>query len=208
MKKVLFFFLVISACTISASARSMKDLWSSAPDSLFRYVDHNHRLEMTSFIDMGFKGDVDNQLGSKSVMDTITNDYIHLTLSAQLSMAIKRLAVAGGDSVLCVVRTWSAPEKESSALLYDQNWNLIGEAVEHSSDLKQQLLVRPDTMSEANYRELLGEIDFTMVSYELGADKPSLKVSLSIPAVDKVQKQRFSVIKKLKELNWDSRTFN
>lgn len=111
---------------------------------------------MTSFIDMGLKGDVDNQLGSKSVMDTITNDYIHLTLSAQLSMAIKRLAVAGGDSVLCVVRTWSAPEKESSALLYDQNWNLIGEAVEHSSDLKQQLLVRPDTLSEANYREPVG----------------------------------------------------
>lgn len=183
MKKLLLTFIVFLTA-ICANARSMKELWASIPDSLVPYVDKIHRLEMTDFIGMGLKGDVDNIMGSKSVMDTITNNFIHVTLSEASTLQVKRLPAAEGDSIICVVRTWKAPESESYVSFYDQQWQRLDKSLELKAYIPQ-LLSRPDTMSVDNYNKLLENVDFTMVNASFSPDSDDLTLSLSVPVADK-----------------------
>lgn len=205
MKKLLLTFIIVLAA-ISSNAKSMKELWATIPDALVPYVDHTHRLEMTDFIGMGLKGDVDNIMGSKSIMDTITNNFIHLTLSESSTMQIKRLPIVGGDSILCVVNTWMAPESESSVAFYDEQWQKIDKAFS-LSDYLPQLITRPDTMSEDNYNKLRADIDFTMVNACLSANNNCITLSASVPNEDKQNSKQLKSILTSKILNWNDDKF-
>lgn len=205
MRKLLLTF-IIALSAIGVNAKSMKELWASMPDSLMPTIDHTHRLEMTDFIGMGLKGDVDNLMGSKSVMDTITNNFIQLTLSESSIMQIKRLPIINGDSILCVVKTWKAPEKESSVAFYDEQWQKLDKKL-NLNDYLSQLISRPDTMSEDSFSSLREDIDFTMVSASLNPKNDNLTLSVSIPNEDKQKAKRLKDIMVSKSLNWSDEKF-
>lgn len=205
MKKLLLTFFV-ALSTLGISAKSMIEIWSSIPEELVPYVDNTHRLEMTDFIGMGLKGDVDNVMGSKSVMDTITNNFIHVTLSESATLEIKRLPMAEGDSILCVIRTWKAPEGESSVAFYDQNWEKIDKSLDIAS-YASQLYARPDTMSEGNYSDLVKNIDFTMVKASLSPSNEDLTLDLSVPTGNKDADMKLKSITKQKILHWNNGSY-
>lgn len=194
MKKLLL-TLMVALAAISGNAKSMKEIWADIPDSLIPYIDKTHRLEMTDFIGMGLKGDVDNMMGGKSVMDTITSNFIQVTLSESTTLQIKKLSQAGGDSILCLVKTWKAPESESSVSFYNQQWQKLDKHLDLNA-YSSQLISRPDTMSTNNYNKLLEDIDFTMVKASLSPDSEELTVSLSLPTANKDKAKQLSVIVK------------
>jgi hypothetical protein len=97
-KNIAFLLLLLFLQALSISAKSMLEIWKSMPDSMLPYIDRNHRQEMTDFIAMGLKGDVDNLLQGKSIMDTLTQSYIHVTLNESAIMQLRRLPFKGGDS--------------------------------------------------------------------------------------------------------------
>ena len=80
MRKLLVLSL-FTLCTLTVGAKSMVDIWKAIPDSLMPYIDRKHRTEMVEFIRMGLKGDVDNLLGSKSTMDSLTSNFIQVRAS-------------------------------------------------------------------------------------------------------------------------------
>lgn len=180
------FLLVLFA--VVGNAKSMKDIWATIPDSLLPYIDRTHRLEMTDFIGMGLKGDVDNIMGSKSVMDTITDNFIQVTLSEASILQIKKMQQPDGDSILCLVQTWNGPESESVVNFYDQQWQRLDKNVDLKSYIPQ-LLIRPDTMSMDNYDKLLGNIDFSMVKANLSPNSDELTITLSVPIADNSKKK-------------------
>lgn len=206
MKKILF-MLLLSSCVLCGSAKSMRELWVGLPDSIAPYLSADQRQVMLNFIGMGLKGDASNSFGGKCVVDTLTDDYMHVTLSERSALTIKRLPAMQGDSVICLVHTWSAPDKESKAELYSQNWQLIGPAVDSSVDLRSQLLVRPDTMTQADFNRLLTQIDFSMVSYKLNANASTLVANIAIPTDEKSQKTAFQPVVRLTTLKWNGITF-
>lgn len=201
MRRFLLVF-ILGVATLACNAKSMKELWAAIPDSLLPYVDKNHLLEMTDFIGMGLKGDVDNMFGSKSVMDTITADFIGLTLSESATMQIKRLPLTEGDSVLCVVKTWYGPVGESSVSFYDQQWQKVNKHI-NLADYTKKLLVRPDSISQEEYDKLLGNVDFTMVRASLNPDNDDLTLSISIPTEDKKNAERLRSWTKPMTLEWN-----
>ena len=60
MIKRLIFTAITLLVSLSSMAKSMVEIWSSIPDSVIPYIDRTHRLEMTDFIKMGLKGDVNH----------------------------------------------------------------------------------------------------------------------------------------------------
>ena len=99
MKKyILLSLLCVQVFTLSS--KSMVEIWKTMPDSLLMLVDRTQRLEMPNFISMGLKGEVTNTLQGKSRMDTLTANYIHLTLTKSSSMQIKRLEETLGVRLL------------------------------------------------------------------------------------------------------------
>ncbi|MDO4952003.1 MAG: DUF3256 family protein, partial [Bacteroidales bacterium] len=176
------------------------------------YIDRTHRQEMTDFIAMGLKGDVDNSLQGKSIMDTLTHSYIHVTLNESASLQLRRLPLQGGDSIVCVVRTWKGPGTESEVSFYDQDWQVLNACTILGSDglekLSPALLVRPDTMGQARFEELAAKFDPLMVSARLFVDSDDLEVSLTLPEHNSEIMNELKAIVRLIRLKWNGKTFN
>lgn len=185
MMKRLIITALCAIFTVEMCAKSMGEIWASLPDSVIPYVDRGHRAQMTEYIKMGLKGDVDHSLAGQSVMDTLTTDYIHLTLNEAVVMELKKLPQHGGDSLLCVVTTWKGPAEESTVRFYSQDWKAIN--LSHAfggkklPDLADDLTLKPDTMDEKRFSELRSMIDPVMVGAHLSPSDNHLKVRLALP---------------------------
>lgn len=207
MRKIIFLVIGLTMA-MGVEARSMREIWTSLPDSLLPYVDRNHRLEMVEFIDMNLNGDVDNLFGGKSEMDTITTDYIGLTLSQSSSMQIKRLPVAGGDSLLCVVKTYLGPAAESEVVFYHQDWTSASVMLSLDSAgtarWMPRLLVKPDTMSEEHFVHYKTFISPYIVGARLSPDDDNLELRLSLPMPVREEKQALEAMTPSFSLRWDA----
>ncbi len=208
MKKMKFMVL---ACLLLASstvgARSMKDLLVSMPDSLVPYLDKNLRLEFVELQEMGVKAEVQNLLGDTSVMDTLTADFVQLRTSRVSTLQMKKLPVSGGDSLLCVVKTFSGPEKDSELYLYSQDWKPLPCSFDLQS-LAGALVQKPDTMNEERFVELKGMIEPKMVYALLLQHEDALVVRLSLPLLSEEDKRQVNAIKMQRKFNWNGKTFN
>ncbi|MBP8686464.1 MAG: DUF3256 family protein [Prevotella sp.] len=121
-KTIICLFLMFSVL-VNVNAQSMRNLWLSMPDSIVGYMDKNSRTESLDYLEMKVKSDIKNMLGETSSIDTITNDFLSAKLSSAMKMTIKKLPVDGSDSLLCMVRTYTADkEKESSICFFNYKW--------------------------------------------------------------------------------------
>ena len=87
--------LMLIALSATAQAREIRSVWKSMPDSVVVAIDKVRRLEMLDLVDYKVKAEVNNRLGSHSVMDTITSNYLHIMVSkaSELSMRLLLLQV-------------------------------------------------------------------------------------------------------------------
>ena len=206
--------IMIAACLFLAStgvgAKSMKDLLVSMPDSLVPYLDKNLRQEMPELQEMGVKAEVKNLLDENSVMDTLTADFLQLRLSRAATLQMKKLP-ADGDSLVCVVKTFAGPEKESLVMLFDQEWNAKDvQGLFDGKSLQQlagSLVQKPDTMTEDRFVELKKMIEPQMVSAILLQHDNGIVVRLSLPLLSADDKKAVNVIKLQRKFNWNGKTF-
>ncbi len=171
--------------SLGMEAKSMKDLLVSMPDEVMPCLNKNMRLEFAELQEMGVKAEVKNLLEEVSVMDTLTQDFVQIRMTKASTLQMKKLPVENGDSLLCVVKTFAGPEKESELYFYNQDWKkmdatrlLDGKRME---DLAESLIQKPDTMSETRFAELKAMIEPRMVSALLLQNENSLVVRLSLP---------------------------
>ena len=83
-----FILLMTCMADLPLWAYGIRDVWQTVPDSIVPAIDRVRRLEMLDLVDYKVKAEVKNMLGSNSVMDTLTADYLHITISASSEMAI------------------------------------------------------------------------------------------------------------------------
>lgn len=200
--------LLLLTVSMTAGAKSMRELWLTIPDSLMPYVDKNHRIEMVEFLGMNLRGDVDNLFGSKSEMDTLTNDYTSLTLNEAVEVQLKRLPMDGSDSIVCMLRTIKGPAPESEMTFFTQDWqplNLPSPLNEASRNATaQKAIVRPDTMSQARFQELKALLSPIMVSGKLFCDSNKLQLQVSVPTEYTDQKALLKKITPPMEWIWEN----
>lgn len=208
MKKVIYTLLlaVLAVLPYTVSAKSMKDLLVSMPDEVMPYLDKNMRLEFAELQEMGVVAEVKNSLGWMSVMDSLTADYVQIKMSKTATLQMKRLLVENGDSVVCLVKTFSLPEKESELYLYDQSWNRLPLDLNVQS-LAESLVQKPDTMSESRFSELKKMIEPKMVSAVLLQHEDGLVIRLSLPLLSADDKKQVSAIKLQRKFKWNGKTF-
>ncbi|MGI6243037.1 MAG: DUF3256 family protein [Prevotella sp.] len=193
--------------TLTISAKSMVEVWETIPDAMLPYIDRNHRLEMTEFLSMGLKGEVNHSLQGQSEMDTITSNYIHLTLNESVEMHIKRLAYNNGDSILCVVKTWSAPDKESEVHFYTQDWQKLDIPNPLEAYKTEFKLIRPDSMSVEKFEALSSKVNFILTGAALSASNDNLQVFQSVPLLSTEDRDKIQPLLMSISLKWDGRTF-
>ena len=212
MKKIKYIML---ACLLTASlgmeAKSMKDLLVSMPDSMMPTLNSNLRLEFAELQEMGVKAEVKNLLGEVSVMDTLTQDFVQVRMSKVSTLQMKKLPMENGDSVLCVVKSFAGPEKESELYFFNQEWKVLdasrfwgGKRIE---DLAETLVQKPDTMSESRFADLKAMIEPKMVSALLLQNENALVVRLASPLLSADDKKVVNAIKLQRKFNWSNGSF-
>lgn len=199
-------------CLLPVGAKSIRDAWLAMPDSLVPYLNANLRLECVELKDMGLKAEVENMLGGNTVLDSLTASYLHVTLNEAATLEMKLLPVMGGDSILCVVKTVAAPEKESNVWLYDADWRPLQARQQQLERLLETLAGsmthRPDTMPQARYDELVGMIDPVMYNAILSPDEDVLTFSLSLPFFNKEEREAIRPIMSQRKFKWNGNSFN
>ena len=108
--------MLLMLFAVSASAIEMKDVFSAMPDSVLPTLTRNNRLDM-----------VNDVFDDKSTLDTLTADYLHITLSEAVKVEMKLLPSSSqlADSashVICMVMTYGKQPIESKVTLFTSQW--------------------------------------------------------------------------------------
>ena len=77
--------------SLSLAATDIKDVFTAMPDSVLPTLSRNNRLDMIDFVLSGMKAEVNDVFDEKSTLDTLTADYLHITLSEAVKVEMKLL---------------------------------------------------------------------------------------------------------------------
>ncbi len=212
MKKIFIIATLLIATLLNVDAQSpMRDLWIQMPDSVVAYLDVNSRTEMADFYEMKVKTGSKNLLEGKSAIDSLTNDYIHVTLNSSTTLQIKKLQTES-SFVICLIKTFTAPEPESEVSFFSSSWKPLKETfglpvTNDASSLIKQFTTRPDTISQERYEELASMLDPVMISAEMSVNEQVVTFSLSRPLIEKSEILNINAIFKQRKFKWNGQTF-
>lgn len=108
------------------------------------------------------------------------------------------------DSVLCVVRSWDGPKRDSEVQLFDRQWKPLQAPLTFSAD---SFVCRPDTMSEERFSRLVAMLDPIMFSVSLSPAENVLLVKLSPVVPNPEDEKAIEQILVQRKLKWDGKIF-
>ena len=108
------------------------------------------------------------------------------------------------DSVLCVVRSWDGPKRDSEVQLFDRQWKPLQAPLTFSAD---SFVCRPDTMSEERFSRLVALLDPIMFSVSLSPAENVLLVKISPVVPNPDDEKAIEQILVQRKLKWDGKTF-
>ena len=201
MRKTFFLLALLLPLWCSASGASVRDAWLSMPDSLSPYLDKNLRQELVELYDLKVKAEVKNLLNGNSVMDSLTTDYLSVKLSPSATLQMQMLPTAGGDSMICLVRSYYGPAAESEVTLYHKDWTLV-QTVNLTEGGVGAYVAKPDTMSSERFQTLM------LVEAQLQPADATLLLRPSVPLASKVDRKAVEAIVMARKLKWTGREFS
>lgn len=197
MKKI-FLILLVTFSLLPLNAQNMRQIWLEMPDSIVPYLNRSLRTELADYVTMGMKSEVMNALRDTTRIEKLTDDYILVQLSNATKLEIKSLDA----STIAMIQTWCGPLAESKLSLFSNNW----EAKQLNIDVSP-MFVKPDTMSQQRYSELLDMANVTMNEMQLSVKDNSLTIKYSVPLLSSTDKKEMQAILRQRKLNWNGTTF-
>ena len=124
--------------------------------------------------------------------------------SSMVSGSGSSSSLSSCDSVLCVVRSWDGPKRDSEVQLFDRQWKPLQAPLTFSAD---SFVCRPDTMSEERFSRLVAMLDPIMFSVSLSPAENVLLVKLSPVVPNPEDEKAIEQILVQRKLKWDGKTF-
>lgn len=196
--------LLSLSSALPVAATDIKEVWRTMPDSITPHLDKSLRGECVDIYDNKSTAKTTNKLKGESCIDTIAVDYLHATISKAMTLEMKLLPSAvNGDTVVCVVKTYSTPQQESVIDIYDLKWQHI----RHIDFATDSLVVKPDTMSQDNFSQAIRAMDSFIVSAQLSAEDNCISVKAN-PLVTCITDMKIQkAICLLRRFKWDGACF-
>lgn len=124
--------------------------------------------------------------------------------SSMVSGSVSSSSLSSCDSVLCVVRSWDGPKRDSEVQLFDRQWKPLQAPLTFSAD---SFVCRPDTMSEERFSRLVAMLDPIMFSVSLSPAENVLLVKLSPVVPNPEDEKAIEQILVQRKLKWNGKTF-
>ena len=120
------------------------------------------------------------------------------------SSSVSGSSLSSCDSVLCVVRSWDGPKRDSEVQLFDRQWKPLQAPLTFSAD---SFVCRPDTMSEERFSRLVALLDPIMFSVSLSPTDNVLLVKLSPVVPNPDDEKAIEQILVQRKLKWNGKIF-
>ena len=124
MKKIitiLAFWLIINGQWSMVNGQTMKQLFTTLPDTILPSLSKNDRLDMVDFIENNMKNEVTNRLRGKSRLTMLTENLVKIQLSELTEVQLCKLPTP--DSYLiCMIHSVKADTWDSTAKFYNPDW--------------------------------------------------------------------------------------
>ncbi|MBR6828139.1 MAG: DUF3256 family protein [Prevotella sp.] len=145
-RRVLTFFLVMTAMVSSADSLTVRSLFQSMPDSLLPYLSRNNRLDFIDFIDSKMKAEVVNELGGTSEMTALTDDSLSIRLNAVSKVDMLLLSTTTQERTIVLIRTLGRENDltESDVEYFTVQWQPITDkpTFDQTSQKRLDVIVR------------------------------------------------------------------
>ena len=209
MKRVLSYVACLCLAVLSALAQDtkMRDVFAQMPDSIFPLITKNNRLDCIDFRESNMPAMVKNLMDEPIELTVLTEDYLKLTMSKVSTAEMKLLPATEGRYVICLVRTYEGPIKDSSIRFYDDGWNLLSDLSVPVPDMKE-FLPLPEAADLAIHADALAQMrDLPFVEMSLNPSQPTLQ--LNFQPGELLRKEREYATRHLKTLTyeWDGLQF-
>ncbi len=201
-----YIMLLLCAGWLHASAQSMEELFVAMPQHIVPYLTENQKKEMVECVHVGVSTSVQNQLHGTSTLDTLARDYCQLSLSSARRLQLVGLDCADGDSLVCIVDTYSSPKASSEISFWDTHWKKIDAPLMPEISLAE-LLHRPDTMSVSEMDSLALWFEPVLIELTYDPTEHILVASPSVPYVSVEEKDKLDAILCKRRLKWDGKCF-
>lgn len=203
MRMRTFFFVLMTIAGLNAFAQiKAKDVFASAPDSIFPLLTTNNRLDCIDLKENNMKATVKNKLEQKAEMTTLTDSYLQIKPSERSVVEIKML----NDSVFCLINTCLGPAPDSRISFFTRGWKPYETTfpMPHATDFWASV---PDSLArDASFAQRSQE-DILLI--QISADKESTELTLTIQTSELSGKEKEIAQKYVKPLRykWNGKDF-
>lgn len=214
MKKNILFSLIVLIAIPALAQSNMKELWASMPDSLIPYLSKSNRIEMADLKGMNVKAEVKNAYDDNCILDTITSDFMSVTLSESSYLQMGLLPY-NGSQIICMVYGFKSPLPECELRFYSSEWRMLDMYVggkscrflDDAEHISTSLLCKPDSMSEDRYKEIKAMIEPMMVEIKISPNEKSVIFDMKSPILKKDDSDAIkSIIRQIK-FKWNGIIF-
>ena len=154
---------------------------------------------------MGSASGLGSSIGSASGLGSSLGSGSSIgSASSMVSGSVSSSSLSSCDSVLCVVRSWDGPKRDSEVQLFDRQWKPLQAPLTFSAD---SFVCHPDTMSEERFSRLVALLDPIMFSVSLSPAENVLLVKLSPVVPNPDDEKAIEQILVQRKLKWDGKTF-
>lgn len=186
--------------------KTMREVWIDMPDSITMYLTKSMRTELADYVDMKVSAATKNAIGDTVRIDTLTSDYIAVTLSESSKLEMKLLP-KDGSNIICMVRTYYGTAAESIISFWQLNWQQLPDISMPALE-NIELIKKPDNLSVTEFNKIKAMISPKMIEMRLSPDDNSLLLSYSLPDVNKEDSELIKSILAQKKINWNGEIFN
>lgn len=186
--------------------KTMREVWIDMPDSITMYLTKSMRTELADYVDMKVSAATKNAIGDTVRIDTLTSDYIAITLSESSKLEMKLLP-RDGSNIICMVRTYYGTAAESIISFWQLDWQQLPDISMPALE-NIELIKKPDSLSVTEFNKIKAMISPKMIKMRLSPDDNSLFLSYSLPDVNKEDSELIKSILVQKKINWNGEIFN
>ena len=207
MRRTVISLILMLVFSVETSlGKTMREVWIDMPDSITMYLTKSMRTELADYVDMKVSAATKNAIGDTVRIDTLTSDYIAITLSESSKLEMKLLP-RDGSNIICMVRTYYGTAAESIISFWQLDWQQLPDISMPALE-SIELIKKPDDLSVTEFNKIKAMISPKMIEMRLSPDDNSLLLSYSLPDVNKEDSELIKSILVQKKINWNGEIFN
>ena len=201
MKRIVllsFIFIIVNSPLSIVHCENIVDVFTTMPDSIYPLLTAKNRHDMVDFYNNKMEAKVRNRLSDYARLDTLTNEYLHLTLSQASEVTMRLLTTNDSTPIICLVQTITKPIRDSRVKFYDTKWQRLTKVnlpVPVTADFFQPPLLSPhdgggngegvDSLALAQ-RSI---DDLRLVEVTVSPDEPIFTLTLSVDELAQDEKK-------------------